>query len=276
MPVFLAAVVLSVPAVVHIWRSDRHAPAAPTVARVEVAWVAEDGLTPLVRPGDSLQAGQEVASGEQGRLAIRLASGPSVRLDKQTNIRILSRQILMLDRGAVYVDSGSRHQDRARTVEVQTPLGSIRDMGAVYEVRTRPGLLLVRVRAGAVSIKDSEGLLRLGAGYELAVDSSGRTVRRRLVSYAPEWSWVASVTPPMDLEGRSLREFLDWMARERGLRLEFASASLARIAPETMLNGSIEGMSLDDALASVLAAAGMRYGIHGDALIVYTLADWEP
>ena len=72
----------------------------------------------------------------------------------------------------------------------------------------------------------------------------------------------------MELGGRSLQEFLDWMARERGLQLRFASPEVAASAPGIVLNGSIDGMTLDEALESVLPTCRMSHRIEGDALLI--------
>ena len=76
----------------------------------------------------------------------------------------------------------------------------------------------------------------------------------------------------MELEGRSLREFLDWMVRERGLRLQFTSPDLAGAASEISLNGSIDGMTLDQALESVLPTCRMAHRINGDVLVVQPIS----
>jgi fido (protein-threonine AMPylation protein) len=75
----------------------------------------------------------------------------------------------------------------------------------------------------------------------------------------------------MEIEGRSLREFLDWMARERGFRIRFSSGDLEADAGSIRLNGSIRGMTLDQALESVLLASGMRHRIEADLLVVERL-----
>ena len=281
-PGLLVAAALS--AVVLIRRCEIDAQVVPTVGRVEVvsdaAWwrlgsPATDRLRTLLHPGDSIGRGREMTTHDDVRVAIRLASGYSVRMDEQTHLRFLSDRILVLDRGAVYVDSGSRYRESGGSIEIRTSLGRVWDIGTQFEVRTMDAYLLVRIREGSVSVKDREGLLELEAGYELTIDRSGKTVRRRLAPFAREWSWIAQVTPPMDLEGRSLREFLDWMARERGLSLEFATQDLPRIASKITLSGSIKEMTLDHALASVLETCGMTYRIESGSLVVKALADGD-
>jgi hypothetical protein len=86
------------------------------------------------------------------------------------------------------------------------------------------------------------------------------------------WDWIASVVPMLDIEGRTLGEFLQWIARERDLRVEFASASLAQSAPSIRLSGSIEGMTLEQALVSVLATCRLDCRIANGVLELHPSA----
>jgi hypothetical protein len=72
----------------------------------------------------------------------------------------------------------------------------------------------------------------------------------------------------MAIEGRSLSAFLDWYARERGVSVRFASADAQAGAARTILRGSIDAMSLDEALSSVLATSGVRARLSGSELLV--------
>ena len=72
----------------------------------------------------------------------------------------------------------------------------------------------------------------------------------------------------IDLQGRSLHEFLDWMARERGLHLQYATSDLATTVRGTTLSGSVQGMTLDEALQSVLATSGLLHRAEAGLLTV--------
>jgi hypothetical protein len=63
----------------------------------------------------------------------------------------------------------------------------------------------------------------------------------------------------MEIQGRSLQEFLDWIVRERGVRLQFTDTRVAGKAPAILLRGSIAGMTLEEATASVLATCGLTH-----------------
>ena len=80
--------------------------------------------------------------------------------------------------------------------------------------------------------------------------------------------WVGAVTPMMDLEGRTLHEFVDWVARERGWHVDYGNELFAASASEVMLNGSVEGLALDDVLEAVLPTCGAEYRVDDGILVV--------
>jgi ferric-dicitrate binding protein FerR (iron transport regulator) len=268
-------------------RSADAAPAAPA-ARVEMiadaAWLRTAGReTPApLRPGDSLAVGAEVATEERGRVALRLTTGHSIRLDTGTRLRVLADRAIALDQGAVYVDSHTAPLDRgasdtgapdaaAGSIEIHTPLGTIRDIGTQFEVRWLPASLRVRVREGRVTFDTSGAAVEVAAGQEVERrrDQAGMgqaLVPRALPITGAGLDWIDGITPMPGIDGRSLQWFLAWMARERGLKLSFATPQAAAAAPRIVLNGSIAGMTLDQALASVLATCQMTHRIEGDVL----------
>jgi ferric-dicitrate binding protein FerR (iron transport regulator) len=271
------AAAIGLAAGVAIWqRGDRPAPlpVAEYAARVEVvqdsAW-AQTTTTAAPLPlgrGDEVNAGSELATAERGRLALRLATGHSVRLDARTRVSVLSDRVIALTHGAVYVDSASPSGAAAGFVEIRTPLGSIRDVGTQFEVRWLTTSLRVRVREGKIALDGAGTSVEVEAGHELELGENGRIVTREWTASEAGLEWIGGVTPPFPLEGRSLQQFLEWIARERGLQLRFASPDVASAAPEIRLNGSIDGMTLDEALESVLLTCRMAHRVDGGTLLI--------
>ena len=126
----------------------------------------------------------------------------------------------------------------------------------------------IRVRGGSVVLDRPAGRLDVSAGHELFVNRDGRTDLSDLPAFGADWKWPAEITPMLELEGRSLRDFLNWEVRERGLSLSFASPELPASASRIVLSGSVQGMTLDEALDSVLPTCGMTYRIQEDTLII--------
>jgi ferric-dicitrate binding protein FerR (iron transport regulator) len=265
-----AALVLAV--ALRVVPSPAGQPRSADVARVESltgpAWSGGDG--PTRRPlavGDELALGSELSTDATARVAIRLASGHSVRLDASTRLHLLERGALGLDRGALYVDSGLEGA-AAGPLDVRTPLGVIHEVGTQFEVRLEGDALRVRLREGAVVVQRDAREHEARVGTELELGRDGSVVRRTIAPHGPAWEWIVGVTPMLDLEGRSARAFLDWVARERGWRLAFADDSVARSAAQIVLGGTVERLTLDEALDAVLPTCRLTYRIDRGVLVV--------
>lgn len=237
--------------------------AEPPMPPVEVARVE------LVRgPADetlrntSVMAGARLHTSPSTRAALRLSGGQSLRLDNDTAVRLLSAQRIVLERGAVYIDSGGAH---AKAVEVRTPFGDVRDIGTRFEVRVEKQLL-VRVREGSVDVAAGAQHFRLGAGLEARVDNAGRQTG---VLDAGAKSWSAAVAPPFLIDGRSVAELLDWSARESGLGIRYADAETERLARSTVLHGSASDLSPLEAVEVILPTAGLEAHADKGALQVH-------
>ncbi len=87
-----------------------------------------------------------------GTLAMTLTSGVHLRLDASSTARLDSATDVVLERGAVYVDSAGAHptQPDASPISIHTPAGLVRDIGTQFEVRLDDAGLRIRVRDGEV------------------------------------------------------------------------------------------------------------------------------
>lgn len=218
--------------------------------------------------GSRIEAGRRLATGADGRLALRSASGRSIRLDSDTRLTVVSGRALSLERGAVYVDSGGPDEGGGEGLEVRTSLGTVSERGTQFETRLRPSSLVVRVREGAVLLDGERRRHEVAAGQQLILGADGRVSQSAIARSGAGWAWVESVAPMMEIDGRPLSEFLDWVAREKSLRLVLVGPGLAGVAEQTRLSGSIAGMTLEQALDSVLPTCGLGYRIEGETLVV--------
>jgi ferric-dicitrate binding protein FerR (iron transport regulator) len=246
------------------WRSGSGDGVPPTVALVEsVSGPVELAAEARgIAPGEAVPLGAELRSAD-GRASLRLAGGANVRLDVETRVRFISASALELESGALYVDTGSR----TPPIEVRTPLGTVRDVGTRFSVRVA-GDLAVRVREGSV-LTERQGRTYLArAGQELVLRRDGRTERREAASHGPGWEWVLAASPGFDVEGRSLRELLDWVAGETGWRIVFADEGLADSADGIVLHGSLGGLRPDQAPFALLPGAGLSGELEDGTLIV--------
>jgi ferric-dicitrate binding protein FerR (iron transport regulator) len=247
---------------------------APTVAHIEAATgsgaqILGTGETQLIKPviGDSIVAGTTVLTGADGRAAFHLAGGASLRLDMGSRVRLLSSSEMLLENGAVYVDNEAIEGDKS-AVEVFSRLGVVRDVGTQFEVRLAEQSLRLRVREGTV-ILDSEGGTEVAeVGTELIRDAEGGLVRRSVSVYGPEWNWVVRVAPVFEIEGRRLDDFLSWISRETGRGLSFQGDETAGSVSDIVLHGSIEGLTPEEALATVLPTCGLTHRVREGMILI--------
>jgi len=128
--------------------------------------------------------------------------------------------------------------------------------------------LSLNVREGEVTLSAPSARAVAHAGQTLTLGAAGRILPTEGAENSGEWTWAETIAPMMEIEGRSLLEFLDWVVRERGAQLRFADSSLAGKAPTIVLRGSTAGMTLEQATASVLATCGMSHRWDDGALVV--------
>lgn len=264
------------------WWTLRRIPLPPAVAWVEevagpVLLEARANGPRRIAKGDPIPLGAVLYSGtgeaRRGRASLRLLQGATVRVDVETRLRLASATELELERGALYVDTGSgRLPPRSRAaIEVWTPVGTVRDVGTQFAVRIADpegGALLVRVRDGAVLTRQRGRTFLTPAGQELVLHRDGSADRREVAAHGPGWDWIMETTAGFAIEGRSLREFLDWVSHETGWRIAFADPGLADSAAAIVLHGSIGELRPDQAPAAVLPGAGLEGELRDGTLVV--------
>lgn len=238
------------------------APDLGPVPLVRVAHVERTDGMPMVivaagerRPlmaGVEIQEGEILETGAEGRLALRLETGHSVRLDRHSRLRVLDGALLALDRGAVYVDSGGA----STPVEVSTERGRVEEVGTQFEVRLQESALRIRVREGSIQLDGREDV---SAGSELTVHEDGSRRRGAILAHGPDWQWTQEIAPVFDLEGSTLAEFLVWASRETGRRVEYEDLAIRVGSGDVELHGDLEAMSPEQALAAVLPTCGLRH-----------------
>jgi hypothetical protein len=101
------------------------------------------------------------------------------------------------------------------------------------------------------------------------VSDDGRVLRRPGTVSGPDWAWVGESAPVFAIEGVKLREFLGWIGRETGLRVDLADSEAAAVADSCVLHGSIEYLTLADAPGVVLSSCGLGHRVSNGTLVVF-------
>jgi ferric-dicitrate binding protein FerR (iron transport regulator) len=236
------------------------------------------GNIAIMRPGDDtwhplqlgneVQPGARIRTGSHGGLALLLDRKQSVRIDQQSELALLSSGHLRLNAGAVYVDSGS--QIDVPPVSVETDFGVVREVGTIFEVRSTPDTLRIRVREGQVQLDSSIRAAPVAgvAGEELAVDNRGGFVRRTLRPSDPAWRWAEALATASEIDGRPLLQFLSWVARETGRQLQFQEPDVERLARDVVLHGTVRDLAPMDALDLMLSTTDLEYVLPNESVIV--------
>jgi ferric-dicitrate binding protein FerR (iron transport regulator) len=221
-----------------------------------------------LRAGDALAPGTSVEAGPEGRAALALADGSSLRIDSGTRVRLLAGPTLELERGAIYVDSGPGRRGRRAFLEVRTRLGVVRDIGTQFEVRLTADELWVSVREGLATLATAGRSFGAPAGTRLVAGGAG--VESRPLEH-PDWGWVLDIAPAFEMDGKTLHEYLDWLARETGWRIEFADPGIARESSTVVLHGSVTVLRPDETPAAVLPTCGLTHRLSDGTLVIERL-----
>ena len=244
-----------------------------TVARVDGHLLAGSHADSLdVRgKGASISEGEMLQTDDRSRVALALADGVSMRFDYGTAVTFVAPDRVRLQSGALYIDAPV-DSSAAEALTVQTRAGAVRHVGTQYLVRAHADDFAVSVREGRVLIEHEAGRSIGGAGEIVRVTTRGEVTRSAITAQDPSWEWVAQTAPRFDIENQTLAAFLDWLARETGRRVVYASPQAEDAARTVKLRGSIEGLDLETALTAVLSTTDLhRYetqpGVIGIALI---------
>jgi len=251
---------------------------APT-APIQVAQITRINGHLLVRPEShtarEIAVSQHVFSGEtiqtddRSRAALKFGDAVSVRLDHDTIVKIASADELVLTAGALYVDSQAQHPQE---LMIRTDAGSVRHVGTQYQVRTHAEEMEVSVREGRVMIANAAGTSSGVAGERIRVTPRGEIVRSKVPAHDPSWRWAAHTAPLFDINERTFAAFAEWVGRETGRKVVYASNEAQSAASEVTLRGSIAGLDPDTALSAVLSTTQLRRYETKDELIGITLA----
>lgn len=228
--------------------------------RVDRGWFVP-GRT--VAPGEVLHAGDRLVTDSAGGSALELGGGMSMRLDAATTIAFVDAGQVRVIAGGVYVDTsvdtGVHAGSPARPLSIETPLGVVRHLGTQYEVRLSADDLRVTVREGRVELTGRDGIARTGeSGERLTLHSDGQLERVSVRSDAADWQWASALATPFAIENRSLADFLAWVARETGRRLDYATPQSEAEARRVVLRGSVADLTPENALAAVLSTTHLR------------------
>jgi ferric-dicitrate binding protein FerR (iron transport regulator) len=244
-----------------------------TIARIDGALqlTAASADTAPARVGQRLSVGERLQTDAGTRVALAFNDGLSVRIDSGSTLELVPPDRLLLSAGAVYVDADpSRPHDDS--LEVQTRAGIVRHVGTQYQVRQDGRAVEISIREGRVEIAGLPGANRASAGEVLRILSGGSIERSSNTPDDASWQWAIAAAPAFDIDKQLLSDFLDWVARETGKRIVYASPRALQVAQSVVLRGSIGGLDPQSALVPVLSTTDLRRFTTQDGSIGIELA----
>ena len=254
-------------------RSDRRVvPLGAPIAIVEhvvgtpqlVASAADNSSAALLSPNDPIREGACVKTDALTRVAFRLSTGASLRLDAGSLVCAQSSTLIALSSGAVYVDT----EGESARLEVRTPLGTARDIGTQFEIRLFDHEVRLRVRTGIVELTDRKQSVSAKAGTEITLSGTG-AVSCPIAVHGSDWEWMARLSPSVEMNGASLAVFLERLAREHGWTVRYDEPALGRQAAAVILHGSTADLSPRDRVEAAIATSGLQHRFEGGDLVVF-------
>jgi ferric-dicitrate binding protein FerR (iron transport regulator) len=215
--------------------------------------------------GDVLRAGDTLTA--HGPALLSLPGGGTLRIAADSVVDVTSANEIRLSLGMIYVDLPPAPAVSG-PLRVSTRAGMIEHLGTEFEVLNNERDVRVRVREGRIRLRGISRDVVADAGTELLATPAGDVLQRPVATYGRDWLWIAAVAPDYEIEGQPLLNFLQWVSRELGRRLEFADPQTRQIAARTILHGNIRGREPLDALANVLSTTTLGYELRGDTIRV--------
>ena len=228
---------------------------AATVNRV-IGDVRIDGT--LASAGASVDPGNRITTGDDGMLALDLASGQSLRIGKNTNMSAQADNRFSLANGQLYVDSDP--DSKGAPVFIETSFGTATHIGTQFLVLVEPDSMQIGVREGLIELDREDGAAtEIGLGTLFTVSAGRRDTEEALSADDEIWQWTSDIAPSYETDGASLSEYLNWYSRQAGVKLHWFDEESQSIANDTLLDGSIDGLSLEDGLRAVHKIAPFEY-----------------
>jgi hypothetical protein len=197
-------------------------------------------------PADSarvaaIEGGDIVETGNASGFALAWHGGGTLRADENTVVVFEAENQIYLREGRVYFDSvnsgAELPQSDAREFLIRTDSSIIRHIGTQYMTEVSTDGTTVSVREGIVSVAGAAGSRRALTGQQLAISGSGTFSVNEISGHDDEWQWIMKTTPPINLDGRPVSQALNWVSRESGLSVVYASEAAESLADQTELRG---------------------------------------
>jgi ferric-dicitrate binding protein FerR (iron transport regulator) len=233
------------------------------------------GATKELTIGD-VMIGLTLRSGTASGAGLRWMNGTLVRLDENTELKVLSDVEIFLLSGRVYLDT-LPGQTGGKAIIIRTPQGLVRHLGTQFMAQTSPSGLLISVREGEVMVQPlpmphsdgQQAAAEARVGQQLRLSPNGKIELEPIPTWGDDWAWAEVLSPGFESDGRSLADLFSWAGRELGRQVEFTTPSAESVAATTVLHGNLD-VQPQQVLSVATATSDLTTRLT-DGLIVVTL-----
>lgn len=215
----------------------------------------------------SIMTGQAILTAADAAAGLSWGNGGSLRVDRNTHVEFVSENEVFLRYGRVYFDSSSAMTDTQFVV--LTSHGRITHVGTQYMAESSPASLIVSVREGEVAVSGTFHDETAQSGQVIELTGRAPVSITNTTGAGGEWQWIEAVAPHVDMSGRSTYDFLQWVGRETGHEVRFATASAEQLARDTEFVGDIESDPRSELrLRMMTTDLEARFDPQGPAIVV--------
>ena len=201
----------------------------------------------MLEGGDliTVARGQILITDDESGVGLAWDGGGSLRIDANTRLEFVDRDLIHLHSGRIYFDSEreqllARHSIGANAaLAIRTDHGTVRHIGTRYMVQSDVKGLTVSVRQGEVLLGSGNGSNAAIGGQQLQVPGGGNASIVDIKTYGDNWNWAEQLSPDLNVDGRSIFDFLRWVSHETGLGIDFESAAVESAAKTATLEGTV-------------------------------------
>jgi hypothetical protein len=196
-----------------------------------------------------------LANGEQSRL----------QLDEQTKMTVDSDGNFALEVGRVYVDNEAPEKQ----ILIETRFGQVRNIGTQFSVNVSESELIIAVREGSVDVDPANGSDFLveasgrGSGNVIRLSAGQQATYSYRSHHDESWGWTRTSTPAYPEGVSTLKEVVDWAARQTGRQVVFVEPILEyEIAGEVLNWPEISAINVEadlEELGKSTATASIRF-----------------
>jgi len=235
--------------------------------------LGEQSTLTLLDDLQAIESGQTIITGADGGIALAWGRGGSLRLDRNTRVEFRDGDTLYLKGGQVYFDStpsallAGNSAGSVAAFELETDFGRVTHIGTQFMTTVDGSELKVSVREGEVEVAGRYHDYRAAQGQQVSFVGSQQPVITNFPAYGSAWDWVGATSPPINVDGRSAHEFLQWAGRELGQDIVYTSAAVEQELKNALLRGDIDSAPAD-ALKMRMATADIAWRVEEGTIYV--------